>query len=134
MQFLFQCIRDRLGTRPIDEATKWWLHKNRIKYDYLTIERGNENVADPQGHFRNRFYIARKRIIRYFVEDDIEKAKKLAYICDVVFLFKHPYNTEYLNRCVECEKECKREKIELPSNVIPVSSWGEIYKSIRLLS
>jgi len=61
------------------------------------IEQGHEDVADPQGRFRNRFYVARKKGIRFFVEDDLEKAIKLAYICDVVFLLDHPYNRNSVN-------------------------------------
>jgi hypothetical protein len=73
-------------------------------------------------------------MLRYFVEDDIEKAEKLAYICDVVFLVEHPYNTGFEKQCESCNYECKREKIDLPNNVRTVKSWDEIYKRIRLLS
>ena len=132
--FFWQRVRDALGMRPIEIITRWWLCKNGLDYSSLTIERGNENVADPQGHFRNRFHISRKKIIRYFVDDDLEKAKKLAYICDAVFLVEHPYNIGYENKCENCGHDCKREKIDLPSNIRTVKSWDEIYKSIRLLS
>lgn len=107
-----------VGIRPIEIITKCWLQKNEIEYDTLTIERGSENVADPQGPFRNRFYVSRKKKIRFFVEDDAEKANKLAYICDIVFLIKQPYN--------------KNEK--LPSNVVRVGSWNELYRQIRKYS
>jgi uncharacterized HAD superfamily protein len=108
----------KIGTRPIDIITKWWLQKKEIEYDYITIERGSEDVSDPQGHFRNRFYISRKKKIRFFVEDDHEKARKLSYICDVVFLMAQPYN----------------ESETVPSNVIRVESWDEIYRQIRKYS
>jgi len=108
----------RLGLKPIDIITKCWLRENWIEYDKLTIERGSEDVSDPQGHFRNRFYISRKKKIRFFVEDHPEKAGKLAYICDLVFLMEHPYN--------------KNKK--LPNNVLRVRSWDEIYYNIRRLS
>lgn len=104
--------------RPIDVITKHWLHSNSIQYDKLVIERGSEDISDPQGEFWNRFYVSRKRKIRFFVEDDHEKASKLAYICDIVFLMKQPYN----------------QGKKLPSNVLLVSSWGEIYRWIRKLS
>lgn len=134
-KFFRQRVRDMLGMRPIEIITRWWLIKNKLDYKELTIERGNENVADPQGHFRNRFYISRKKKIRYFVEDDLEKAQKLAYICDVVFLVEHPYNIGYEKICESCKHDCKREKVDLSStNIRQVKSWDEIYRSIRLLS
>lgn len=108
----------RLKLEPIDLITKCWLHNHKFQYDELTVERGSEDIADPRGQFRNRFYISRRKKLRFFVEDDSEKAGKLGYICDVVFLIKHPYNKN------------KR----LPDNVIPISSWEEIYRSIRKLS
>ncbi len=107
-----------LKLEPIDLMTKCWLHNHNFQYDRLTIERGSEDIADPRGQFRNRFYISRERKLRFFVEDVVEKAAKLAYICDVVFLMSHPYN----------------EGKKVPDNIIPVSSWDEIYRSIRELS
>lgn len=127
-------VRNRIGCTSIEQITKWWLDKYKMDYDTLMIEQGNENVADPQGHFRNRFHIARQKMIRYFVEDDIEKANKLAYICDLVFLLRHPYNTGFEEKCRNCEMDCKREPIDLPSNVLTVKSWDEIYKFVRKLS
>ncbi len=106
-----------IGIHPIDLITKCWLQKNGIEYNGLTIERGSEDVVDPQGHFKNRFYISRKKKIRFFVEDDPEKACKLAYICDVVFLIEHPYN----------------ENESFPSNVIRIKSWDELYRQVRKL-
>ncbi len=107
-----------IGLRPIDVMTRCWLQKNGIEYDAITIERGSEDVADPQGHSRNRFFISRKKKIKFFVEDDAEKANKLAYICDVVFLMEQPYNMN--------------EK--LPGNVVRVASWNELYCQIRKYS
>lgn len=127
-------VRSRLGCSPMDQITKSWLRLNGISYDRLTIEQGNEDVSDPQGHFRNRFYISRKKRIRFFVEDDSEKASKLAYICDIVFLLEQPYNRESRDECLECEKECKQVKKHMPNNVIRVKSWDEIYRHIRRLS
>jgi len=66
-------------------------------------------------HFRNRFYISRKKKIRFFVEDDADKANKLAYICDIVFLMRQPYD--------------KNQK--LPNNVVRVGSWDELYRQVR---
>jgi len=104
-----------IGMHPIDMITKCWLQRNGIEYDSLTIERGSEDVVDPQGHFKNRFYIGRKKKIRFFIEDDPEKACKLAYICDIVFLIEHPYN--------------KNESV--PSNVVRIKSWEELYRQVR---
>ena len=107
-----------LALRPIDIITKYWLTKNGFEYDELVIERGSEDVSDPQGECLNRIYISREKGLRFFIEDDAEKACKLAYICDVVFLLRHPYN----------------RGSALPGNVIRVSSWDEIYRWIRKLS
>ena len=111
--------------RPIDVITRCWLSKNGIEYDKLVIERGSEDVADPQGEFENRFYVSRKRKLRFFVEDDAEKATKLAYICDVVFLLNQPYNQS---------RNLPREVRDLPGNIVRVQSWEQIYRWIRRLS
>ena len=124
----------RIGKHPIEGITKRWLRLNGFSYDSLTVERGSEDIADPQGHTRNRFYLARKKKIRFFVEDDLDKAIKLAYICDLVFLLKHPYNQNSLEECCACEWDCKKVKRAVPANVRPVSSWDEIYREIRRLS
>lgn len=108
-----------LALTPIDVITRCWLRRNDIEYDELTIEKGSEDVSDPQGEFKNRFYISRKRKLRFFVEDDAEKASKLAYICDVVFLMNQPYN---------------RSEVVSPRNIIRVNTWNDIYRWIRRLS
>lgn len=107
-----------LKRRPIDSITKLWLKEQRIQYDKLIIEKGSEEIQDPRSHIRNRFVKSREYRIKYFVEDDAEKAAKLAYICDVVFLLRHPYN---------------EAATELPGNVIGVNSWDEIYVQLRKL-
>jgi len=127
-------LKFKIRTSPIKQMTECWLRLNTLNFDTLTIERGSEDVADPQGNFRNRFYIARKKQIKFFVEDDLEKAVKLAYICDVVFLLNQPYNQNSDERCSSCERSCKQEKIDVPSNVIRVQSWDDIYKAVRRLS
>jgi uncharacterized HAD superfamily protein len=105
--------------REIDIITYLWLRKHKIEFDAFVIEKGTENASDPRGKFRNRFYISRRKNIRLFVEDDVEKAHKLAYVCEIVFLINQPYN-KYANG--------------LPKNVIRVDSWDEIYRWIRKLS
>jgi uncharacterized HAD superfamily protein len=127
-------IQMKFGSRPIEQFTKCWLRLHNIDCDDLTIEQGNEDVADPQGHFHNRFYIARKKQIRFFVEDDLDKAIKLAYICDIVFLLDHPYNRNTQDRCQKCIRKCKQERRDVPDNVTRVESWGEIYRYILRVS
>jgi uncharacterized HAD superfamily protein len=105
--------------REIDIITYLWLRKHEIEFDKFVIEKGTENASDPRGKFRNRFYISRRKNIRVFVEDDVEKAYKLAYVCEIVFLINQPYN-----KCAN----------GLPKNVIRVNSWDEIYRWIRKLS
>jgi hypothetical protein len=134
LYFLVRWLRSTLGASPIEIATKCWLRLSKIEYNSLTLERGNEDVSDPQGHFRNRFYVAQQKKLRFFVEDDLEKATKLAYICDVVFLLEQPYNRNTREPCLQCEKDCKKVEMEVPNNVIPVKSWDDIYRHIRRLS
>jgi uncharacterized HAD superfamily protein len=102
-------------TTELEKITQIWLDKNGISYNKLVVEFGNEEVSAPNAHIYNRFYAARKMPIKYFVEDDLRKAKKLSYICDFVFLINHPYNQDD----------------NLPSNVIRVDSWREILQQMR---
>jgi len=104
----------------VETVTRAWLLKWGFCFDRLTVEKGSDDVSDPQGRFKNRFYEARKGKIRFFVEDDAEKAAKLAYVCDVVLLLDQPYNRD--------------SGTPLPGNVIRVQSWDEIYQKIRALS
>lgn len=101
----------------IDKITKAWLVEHGFKYDRLVIEKGGEDAADPSSHVLNRFYASRIVPIRYFVEDDLTKAKKLAFICDVVFLIDHPYN----------------QTDELPNNIVRVQSWDELLHHMRAI-
>lgn len=112
-------IQLKIRFRPMEEITKLWLRQYGITYDKLVIEKASDDNSDPQANVKNRFYICRKKNIRFFVEDDLRKAVKLAYICDVVFLFDQPYN--------------QNGRI-LPSNIVRVKSWDEIYKEIRRFS
>jgi uncharacterized HAD superfamily protein len=109
--------RKKLFLDPIDVVTRSWLEVNEIVPDKFTLEKGNEDVEDPQGHTRNRFNISRKKNIRFFVEDDADKAAKLSFICDVVFLLDQPYNTWKT----------------VPTNVVRARSWDDIYKSLKRL-
>ncbi len=94
-----------IRNREPDEADVWIRVFGNIKKDSqrLTPEqekKRQETIAECQRDIAN-----------------YEKAIKLAYICDVVFLLKHRYNM----------------KMKLPNNVVPVSSWEEIYRLIRAL-
>ena len=116
--------------RPIDRITREWLIRNDIPFDKLVVERGNDYSSDPAGQKHNRFYHAQKNKIRYFIEDDIEKAAKLAYICDVVFLITQPYNIPNSDM-----PEAIREfAIRLPHNVFRVGGWKEIWHQLKRLS
>jgi len=120
----------KLKEEPLRLITKQWLRKNGVLYDKFVLEKGNDYSSDPRSSFKNRFYISRQKKIRFFVEDDHEKALKLSYICDVVFLLSHPYNEP--NKALSDGINKLRES--LPSNIIRVKDWGEIYQHIRRLS
>jgi uncharacterized HAD superfamily protein len=106
--------------RFVDIITYCWLKNNGINFKKLTIEKGTENIEHVKTKYENRFKISGNKLIRFFVEDDYEKAIRLSYICDIVFLIKHPYNSD-------------RTDLPRPDNVIPVDGWTDIYKKIRLL-
>ena len=118
------------GRRPIERITREWLCRYNIPFDKLVLERGNDYSTDPAGRKHNRFYYAQKYKIRYFVEDDIEKAAKLAYICDVVFLITQPYNKP--------NKDMPKSTFEfasnLPPNVVNVKGWKDIWDHLKRLS
>lgn len=86
----------------MERITGKWLKEHAFEYDELIIEKKN-----------NRFNMAKQGGISFFVEDELEKAKKLAQICDIVFLFDQPYNQE-----------------ELPDNIIRVTSWERLYQEL----
>lgn len=100
----------------IRQLTRRWLKKNGIPFNRLKVEMGNTYLADPSIRARNRFQLAQRRRIRIFVDDDPSKVRKLANICDLVFLFDQPYN---------------RDMGELPPNVERVRNWDALYRFIR---
>ena len=120
----------KLKERPLKKITKQWLKKYNFKYDKFIFEKGNDHSSDPRGQYNNRFYIARRDKIRFFVEDDIEKAIKLSYICDVVFLICHPYNES----SDKLPSDMNKIRKNIPSNIIRVNSWDEISRYMRRLS
>ena len=113
-------------TTPIEQITLAWLKFHGLKHHGLTLENGIKKIVGRKAQFRNRFYLARKRNIRFFAEDEWEKAIKLAYICDVVFLVDQPYNRP--------DADSGRKVEELPANIIRIYSWDEIYRQIRKFS
>lgn len=115
-------IYDDAGT--IKRITKLWLRRHQIPYHKLIVEHGNVDTTEPTIMTRNRFNLSKKKTIRIFVEDDLAKAIKLASICEVVFLIRHPYNTPN-------GKDSSTLDIEIPKNVIIVNSWKEIKNYIR---
>jgi hypothetical protein len=118
------------GNRPINRITREWLRRNKIPFDKFVLERGNDYSTDLVGRKHNRFYYAQKHKIRYFVEDDYEKAAKLAYICDVVFLITHPYNLPNEDMPEFTIQFIKK----LPPNVVRVVGWSEIWDYLKRLS
>lgn len=111
--------------------TNYWLRSYGITFDSLLVERGNENIIYARGRYENRFNYARRKQIRFFVEDDWIKAIKLSYLCDVVFLMDHPYNRASES---ESSKHAHESIIgRLPTNVVHVKSWLELKKVLSQL-
>ncbi len=119
-----------LKETPLKYITEEWLIKNGIFYDKLIFEKGNDFSSDPKAHIKNRFEISKKKKIRYFIEDDLEKAIKLSYMCDICFLISHPYNLSFSN----LPNEIKRKREAFPSNIIRVKNWDEISQHLRRLA
>jgi uncharacterized HAD superfamily protein len=122
----------RLNHRAsIRYITRYWLRSRGIAFDSLLVERGNENIVYARGRYENRFNYARRKRIRFFVEDDWIKAVKLAYVCDVVFLMDHPYNQTAED---DRSKHADASVIgRLPANVVRVKSWLELKKILSQL-
>lgn len=115
---------------PLSRITEEWLARHHFRYDKFFMEKGNDYTSDPRQKFNNRFWIARKKKIRFFVEDDLEKALKLSFICDIVFLISQPYN----ETSPKLPPSINNIRTNLPSNIIRVKDWTEINQQIRRLS
>jgi hypothetical protein len=111
--------------------TKYWLRANGIAYDSLLVEKGNENIVYSRGRYENRFNYAKRKKIKFFVEDEWVKAIKLSYICDLVFLIAHPYNLGTEGNPLRHENETIIGR--LPSNIMRVDSWSSLKKAITQL-
>src|SRR5262249_20273296 len=125
---LVTMLNYRISIRYI---TKFWLRKNGVLFDSLLVEKGNENIIYSRGRYENRFNYAKKKKIRFFVEDDWVKAVKLSYICDIVFLIDHPYNRSGPTDLAAHADDSIIGK--LPANVIRVASWSQLKKMIAQL-
>ena len=102
-----------LSTNSQDKA---WLERELFPRDKLIVERGNVEARDPLFFTKNRFVVSAKREIRGFVEDDPNKARRLADVCEIVFLIDQPYN---------------RDAADIPRNVVRVKGWTEICQYLR---
>jgi uncharacterized HAD superfamily protein len=117
-----------LKFKAITLITKKWLKKHKISYNSLLVEKAAIDVESirfnflgiPRSNYKNRFYYSRKESYRYFIEDDLKNAVKLAANCEYVFLINHPYN-QYPNDG------------SFPNNIIRVNNWIEIREKIREL-
>jgi len=101
----------------IEEITKSWLKNNDIIYKDIIFEKGNLQypVTLKKSLYKNRFYLSKKMKIKYFIEDDLDKALVLSNICNKVFLINHKYN------------ECK----VLPHNIVRIEKWSEIFDYLK---
>lgn len=104
----------------IRKVTKKWLSEKKIRYNRIWFERGNYDspISVNRALYYNRFYIAARRKIEFFIEDEPIKACKLANVCRYVLLIDHRYNQSY----------------KYPCNVIRVKDWEEVKKVIRQLA
>ncbi len=116
----------------LKKMTKKWLKKHEIPYNSLFIEKSSIDYSKRKvsilglllnsytNQFNNRFYYTNLKPYKYFIEDTVENAIKLASTCEFVFLIEQPYNS-------------KVEKESLPYNIIQVKDWYEIKKNIKKL-
>ncbi len=104
----------------IKKITKKWLKDHHINYDEIYFEHGNVDIPITlnQALHKSRFSYASNRRLKFFVEDEIDKAIKLSHICKYVFLIDHLYNQDK----------------NIPVNVIRVASWEEIYEYLKILN
>jgi uncharacterized HAD superfamily protein len=103
--------------KVIRKITEEWLDNNTIPYDKLIVESGNVDIDITlmEMLYSNRIISSKREQIKVFVEDDLNKAMRLADICEIVFLINQPYNQES----------------KLAKNIIRVKSWVDIYHYIR---
>ncbi|MBS2210261.1 hypothetical protein KEM09_02560 [Carboxylicivirga mesophila] len=124
-------LETKWSDNSIKKITKEWLNRYNIEYDKLYIERTSIDKGRMKfiflgslfnlirKDFKNRFFYTNNKPYRYFVEDDINNAKKLSRYCEYVFLIEQTYN-------------CNTE-IDMPINIIRVKDWKEIKEYIKEL-
>ena len=139
-----------LEKNEITKITKKWLKQKgidvimpnnifssiyyRLRNPFLSrkkamIEIGNPYISDTRfwNYFRksilnrNRFQGANLKSFKFSIEDTPENAIKLSGLCEYVFMFDEPYNSDIL-------------KYDFPKNVIRVNSWNDIYRYLKSLS
>lgn len=115
--------------RLMRRHTREWLDRNGFTYQRLYLDKGSDAAYEPDVAQVNRFEIARKREIRYFVEDELKKAVKLSYICDVVFLMSQPYNQPHESLGLAEN----HQRTNLPDNLVRVRDWDDIYQYLTWL-
>jgi len=111
--------RWRLRGIPIRRLTAEWLKRKNIQWDRLFVERSKAGTQEIWRRSKNRVVVAQRKAIRFFVEDDVSNAKRLANICDIVFLYDQPYN--------------RVPDADLPRNVTRVTSWNHLDEELSRL-
>lgn len=106
--FLFTSRPWILTDDNLKSITRKWLKSHQIKFNSL-------NFDDKKS---TRFDKAQVMKIKYFIEDDLEKAVKLCSICKAVFLIDYKYNQSIY---------------KTPYNLIRVKNISEVINIINLL-
>ena len=92
----------------LHSLTRKWLKRHQIEYNHLYFDNKKST----------RFDKVQSKRIKYFVEDDLNNARKLCSICKAVFLVDYKYN-QYTG--------------ELPYNLIRIKNLGEVVDFINHL-
>jgi uncharacterized protein len=79
--YTIHIVSDRFWDKDDWKNTKKWLDGNEFSYDSLCLVSANDKLE-----------YAKKHKLEYFIEDNLETAKKLSTYCKNVFLFNTPYN------------------------------------------
>jgi len=109
--------RKKIALDPIDVITRSWLNAKEITYDNFTLEKGNEDVEDPESHFRNVSISAGGE--RSGSLSRMMLTKQLSLLSSVISC---SYSINLIIRGNHS-----------PNNVVRADSWDEIYKSIKKL-
>lgn len=74
-------VTDRFWYAEIQDDTVEWLREHDIPFDSVSFVRKADKAT-----------FARKFRIKFFIEDQLSNANRLARVCDRVFLIDRPYN------------------------------------------